>query len=371
MAATRYHEGQFPPQQLDWQRLVPLIGPASAAVARYEGVLHGIPNAQVLLSPLTSQEAVLSSKIEGTQATLGEVLEFEAGADTATGEKKDEIQEVLNYRRALRHAVTEMERLPLSRRVVQDAHRVLMQGVRGTNKAPGEFRQIPNWIGPPGCTADTARFVPPGADRIPELMSNWEKYLHAAPPDRLVQLAILHAEFEAIHPFLDGNGRIGRLLVPLFLVDQKLLSSPNFYVSAFLEARRDEYYQRLLAVSQDDDWTGWCAFFLRALTEQAQDNERKARAILELYRLKKDWFATLTHSQYAVRALDWFFGRPIFKTSDFVRSAQIPRGAANRMIRLARDHNLLHELRASSGRRPAILVFSDLLNIAEGKAVFG
>jgi Fic family protein len=370
MTVTRYHEGRFPAVQLDWERLIPLIGPANAAVARYEGVLQGIPNAQVLLSPLTSQEAVLSSKIEGTQATLGEVLEFEAAEDTAVGEKRDDIQEVLNYRKAMRHAVDALRTLPLSQRVVRDAHRVLMEGVRGENKTPGEYRRIPNWIGPPGCTVETARFVPPGADRVPDLMSAWEKHLHNQAPDRLVQLAILHAEFEAIHPFLDGNGRIGRLLVPLFLVDKGLLTSPDFYVSAYLEAHRDEYYDRLLAVSRDGDWTGWCAFFLTALTEQARDNESKARAILDLYQAKKDWIAEKTHSQYAVKALDWFFGRPVFRTSDFVAASEIPKPTANRIVRVARDEGLLREIRPGRGRRAAILVFPELLNIAEGRSVF-
>ena len=157
MAAVKYHKGKLPPATLDWMRLLPLIGPANAAVARYEGVLRGIPNAQVLLSPLTSQEAVLSSKIEGTQTTLGEVLEFEAAQETATGEKRNDIQEVLNYRRALRHAVQALEKLPLSGRLMRDTHRVLMEGVRGQNKTPGEYRRGPNWIGPPGWRSGPGR----------------------------------------------------------------------------------------------------------------------------------------------------------------------------------------------------------------------
>ncbi|MEE9464792.1 MAG: Fic/DOC family N-terminal domain-containing protein [Candidatus Neomarinimicrobiota bacterium] len=370
MVAVTYHEGGFPPRELDWPRLLPLVGPANAAVARYDGLLHGIPNAQVLLSPLTSQEAVLSSKIEGTQATLGEVLEFEAAADTASGEKRDDIHEVLNYRMAMNHAVAALKNLPLSQRVVRNTHQVLMQGVRGKNKTPGEYRRISNWIGPAGCMMEEARFVPPGADRMLDLMSNWEKYLHADAPDKLAQLGILHAEFEAIHPFLDGNGRIGRLLVPLFLVDKKLLSSPDFYVSAYLEAHREEYYERLLAVSRDGDWTGWVAFFLKALTEQARDNESKARAILDLYQSRKDWISKKTRSQYAVQALDWFFSRPIFTTSDFVKSAEIPKPTASRIVRVARDKGLLREVRPGRGRRAAILVFSELVNIAEGRSIF-
>ncbi len=369
---VRYHEGKFPPKNtdLDWTRLLPLIGPANAAVARYEGVLHGIPNAQVLLAPLTSQEAVLSSKIEGTQATLGEVLEFEAAEDTATGEKRNDIQEVLNYRKAMWHAIEAMKTLPLSQRVIRRTHEVLLDGVRGESKTPGEYRRTANWIGAVGCAMEEARFVPPGADRVADLMSAWEKYLHGDALDRLVQLAILHAEFESIHPFLDGNGRIGRLLVPLFLVDKGLLNSPDFYISAYLEARREEYCDRLLAVSRDGDWTGWCAFFLKALTAQANDNVAKARAILDLYEVRKDWIVEKTNSQYAVRALDWFFGRPVFKTSDFVNSVEIPKATAERIVRVAKEEGLFYELRKRAGRRPAILVFPELLNIAEGKMVF-
>ncbi len=370
MTSVHYHEGRFPPAMLDLSRLLPLIGPANAELARYDGILTAIPNAQVLLTPLTTQEAVLSSRIEGTQVMFGEVLEYEAGEETASEEKKVDIHEVLNYRNALRQAVAQMDSLPLSQRLIRDAHRVLMQGVRGRNKAPGEYRRIPNWIGPAGTTIDAARFVPISPERVPDAMSVWENYLHSDAPDKLIQLAILHAEFEAIHPFLDGNGRLGRLLVPLYLVDKKLLSGPNFYISAYFEAHRDEYYDRLLTVSRDDDWTGWCVFFLSAIIEQARSNHAKAKAILDLYQEKKLWITELTHSQYAVQALDWFFSMPIFRTPNFVLSSGIPKPTANRIVRIARDHGLLREFRKGSGRRPATLVFPGLLNIAEGREIF-
>ncbi|MCB1393735.1 Fic family protein [Nitrobacter sp.] len=370
--AVQYHQGRFPPENLDWPRLLPLIGPANAAVACYEGVLHGIPYPNVLLSPLTAQEAVLSSRIEGTQATLGEVLEFEAQGelfDESTPKKAD-IREVLNYRAALNEATRLLAELPLSQRLIRQTHGVLMQGVRGRNKDPGEYRRIANWIGPGGCSVDEARFVPCAADKLPQAMDAWEQYLHADAPDKLVQLAIVHAEFEAIHPFLDGNGRLGRLVVPLFLYANGLLSRPNFYLSDYLESRREEYYERLLAVSRDDDWSGWVAFFLKALIAQAEANQTKAQAIHTLYRDRKDWIAQVTRSQYGVRALDWMFARPIFKTSDFVETADIPRPTANRILRLVRDEGLLTELQSASGRRAAILAFAELLNIAEGRSVF-
>jgi Fic family protein len=372
VTAVLYHQGGFPPGALDWPRLLPLIGPASAAVARYEGVLHGVPNPDVLLSPLTSQEAVLSSRIEGTQATLGEVLEYEAegAADDESTPKKADIREVLNYRAALNRAAHLLEELPLSQRLVRRTHEVLMQGVRGRNKAPGDYRRVPNWIGREGCTIEAARFVPCAADKLPAAMDVWERYLHDDAPDLLVQLAIAHAEFEAIHPFLDGNGRLGRLLIPLFLKAKGLLTSPNFYLSEYLESHRGEYYERLLAVSRDGDWTGWCAFFLRAIIAQAETNQSKAQAILTLYNDRKDWIARATRSQYGVRALDWFFNRPIFRTSDFAATADIPKPTANRILRIARDERLLRELRPASGRRPAVLAFSELLNICEGRDAF-
>ena len=364
-----YHLGEFPPRDLDWTKLLPLIGPANAAVARYEGVLHGVPNPDVLLSPLTSQEAVLSSRIEGTQATLGEVLEFEAGGapDDESTPKRADIHEVLNYRRALAEAARLMEELPLSQRLVRQTHAVLMQGVRGRNKDPGEYRRVANWIGPDGCAIGAARFVPCPADRLPGCMDGWERFVHADFPDKLVQLAIVHAEFEAIHPFLDGNGRLGRLLIPLFLVAKGLLSRPNFYLSAYLEEHREDYYNRLLGVSREGDWTGWCVFFLEGIVAQARANEAKALAILALYQERKDWIARVTHSQYAVRALDWMFQFPIFKTSDFIGASDIPRPTAIRILKIARAGGLLSDLQPASGRRAAILAFDELLGIAEGR----
>lgn len=372
MPPVLYHVGGFPPATLEWERLIPFIGPASAAVARYEGLLEGIPNANVLLAPLTTQEAVLSSRIEGTQATMGEVLEYEAAGGVSSGgrEKAADIQEVLNYRAALRQATDDMTTLPLSKRVVNNAHRVLMNGVRGSGKAPGQYRRTPVWIGPEGAPIASARFVPINAADIENALSAWETYLHADQPDVFVQLAVLHAEFEAIHPFLDGNGRMGRLLVPLFLVEKKALSRPNFYISGFLEEHRDEYYARLLEVSRSNDWTGWCIFFLTAIRRQAETNEAKIRAILELYRTEKAWISVAVRSRHALPALEWIFGRPIFATTDFVSSSGIPVASANRIIRALRDAGRLKDLRPTSGNRPGVFCYPALLNIAEGADLF-
>jgi len=374
MTPVRYHVGRFPPEDLDLHRLVPLIGPAHAAVAGYEGMLLGLSNANVLMSPLVYQEAVFSNRIEGTQTTLTEILTFEAEGnlfDDSTPEKANS-WEVLNYRKALYAAVDQLKDIPLSQRLIRDTHEVLMQGVRGQHKAPGKYRRFLDdcWIGPPGSTIETARYIPCPADLLTGAMDALESYIHVVTPDPLVQLAILHAEFESIHPFLDGNGRMGRLLVPLFMFDKDLLSSPSFYISEYLESNQDEYYERLLAVSRDDDWTGWCAFFLTALTEQARAYQRKVRDIMTLYREHRDQIVEGAPSQYSARALDWTFGRPIFRTIDFVRNSGIPESTARRILNLFKERGLLKELLPGGGRRSSILVFPELLNIAEGRKVF-
>lgn len=372
MSAVKYHTGKFPPQKLDLERLLPLIGPASSAVARYDGVLSAIPNAAVLLSPLTTQEAVLSSKIEGTQATMGEVLEFEAedGRKNVPEEKRKDIHEVLNYRKAMRHAEEQLQTLPLCQRVIKDVHRILLDGVRGQGKSPGDYRRIPNWIGPMGCTMEGARFIPISAGDLNDAMGKWDRYINSEAPDRLLQLAILHAEFESLHPFLDGNGRLGRMCIPLFMHQVGLIQRPMFYISAYFDANRDEYYDRLLAVSREDDWTGWCVFFLNAVRTQAERNLEKASAVLELYSQLKQQIPEWTHSQYAIHTLDWIFEKPIFKSSAFVENAGIPEPTARRVMRVLREQQLIKPLVVSSGSRAAIYVFPALLSITEGYNAF-
>ncbi|MCE5228945.1 Fic family protein [bacterium] len=371
---VRYHLGKFPPKELDWTRLIPLIGPANAGLARYDGLLSAIPNAHILLSPLMTQEAVLSSKIEGTHVTIGEVLEVEAGSDseTITQPKRDDAEEVLNYRRAMRACVEEMEQRPFSQQVLRTAHHLLMQGVRGRDKAPGSYRTEQNWIGPKGCTIDEASFIPAALEHLQSGMDVWERYFGStSEPDALTQLAILHVEFEALHPFMDGNGRLGRMLIPLYLYQRRLLNSPDFYMSGYLEANREEYQERLRAVSRDDDWTGWCVFFLQGIREQAAENERKARAILSLYDRVKRQVADLTHSQHSFRTLDFIFQTPIFLAPLFTKYSGIPnRATASRILNILRQENVVVTLREGKGRRSGLYAFRELLNITEGREVF-
>lgn len=201
-------------------------------------------------------------------------------------------------------------------------------------------------------------------------MGRWERFIHADAPDKLVQLALLHAEFEALHPFLDGNGRLGRMFVPLFLFNVGLLRSPMFYISAYLEARRDEYYERLLAISRDGDWTGWCIFFLEAMKKQAEENLQKAGAILELYEVEKANFVEWTHSQHAIRALDFIFVHPIFSATAFADESNIPKSTAIRILKILRTKMIFSMLREAKGKQAAVYAYRPLLNISEGINVF-
>lgn len=370
MPPVHYHLGKFPPRVLDWERLIPLVGSANAGLARYDGLLTAIPNAQVLLAPLTTQEAVLSSKIEGTIVTMAEVLEVEAGvrSEALTEPKRQDVEEVLNYRSAMRACVASLEDRSLSQQMIRSAHAMLLRGVRGRDKMPGSYRTIQNWIGPAGCTIDGASFVPIGPEYVSIGMDNWERYLNSTTElDTLVQLAILHVEFEAIHPFLDGNGRLGRMLIPLFLYQRKMLSSPDFYISGYLEINGDEYRERLRNVSEHDDWTGWCEFFLKGIKEQAAENERRARAILDLYDRIKLRTVEITHSQHSIRAVDFLFRTPIFAGPFFTNFSGIPRPTAGRILARLRDEQIVQLIRKGRGRSPGIFAFRQLIDIAEGR----
>ncbi|HOE10095.1 MAG TPA: Fic/DOC family N-terminal domain-containing protein [bacterium] len=366
-----YEPESLPLDCIDWAAHVSLIGQANAALARYDGMVQSIVNPLVLLSPLTTQEAVLSSRIEGTQANMEEVLEYEAAPEKPVEPTKyDDIQEIINYRRAMGQSVESLKKRPLCLNLVKELHATLLESARGRNKAPGQFRKIQNYIAPPGRPMEEADFVPPSPEKLPAALDNWEKYLHLEEKDVLVQLAIAKAQFEIIHPFLDGNGRLGRMLIPLFLYAKGLLSEPTFYVSAYLEEHRDIYYERLRAISKEKDWNGWITFFLTAVNEQAKQNTQTVRAVMDLYERLKGVIVDLTHSQYALQTLDAIFSRPIFRSTQFQAQAGIPtRPTAGLVLRKLEEGGILKVFEKGSGRRPALIVFSDLINLVEGKAV--
>ena len=362
----------LPLHDLDWRQLLPLVGKANAALARYDGLLAGIPNPAVMLSPLTTQEAVLSSKIEGTQATVDEVLEQEAGL-LKEGEKFKDIQEISNYRTALFQAREYLRDYPIRLAFVRELHRTLMSSVRGQDKTPGEFRLDQNWIGKVGCAIEEASFVPPNPVQLPDHLRAWEVYLDSDDLDFLIQTAVVHAQFELLHPFKDGNGRIGRILIPLFLYQKKVLSQPMFYLSEYLENHREEYYVRLNGISADNDWNGWIAYFLRATATQAAQNSRRVAAIQALYEEMKLAIQHTTHSQFTVHLLDAIFLKPIFRTSDLAQRLTDEHGihdkTAPALLRQLRDAGILREIQPGAGRRSATMCFPRLINLAEGRDV--
>ena len=346
------------------------IGKANAAVSFYNGLLKHIPSPNALLSPITTQEAVLSSRIEGTQASLSDVLRFEAG-EAYSRERNDDIAEIINYRKALFRAEELFERIPaIHLNMIKELHAILMAGVRGDNKARGEFRTIQNYIGKYGASIEQATFVPPSPDQVLPALGEWEKYIHGDGAEALVQLAVLHAQFEIIHPFLDGNGRLGRILIPLFLYQKGLLSKPVFYLSQYFEAHRDEYYARLRGISRDGDWQGWVAFFLNATIEQAIANTEKAESILNLYKRTKERVMVLTHSSYAIVVLDTLFLRPIIDASAFKTIRGIKnKDTALRILKKMEAAGIVKTIKEGQGRAPAVFAFPELMNIAEGREV--
>ncbi len=359
-----YTPDELPLNNLDYQFLFSSVGDANAELARYDGLLQGIPNPGVLLSPLIKQEAVLSSKIEGTQATVDEVLEQEAGL-IKEGEKYKDIQEISNYSTALLNAINYLRDYPIRLGFICELHRVLLNSVRGQGKKPGEFRLDQNWIGKTGCSIEEATFVPPDPLRLRDHLETWERYLEYDDKDFLMQTAVVHAQFELIHPFKDGNGRIGRILIPLFMYQKKLLSQPMFYISEYLESNRDEYYESLNTISSQGNWNTWIAFFFKAVSVQAKQTSQRVRAIMKLYDEMKTRIHELTHSQYTLHTVDWLFSQPVFQNVKFINEAKVPRPTAQRIIKILKDNKILYELRPAQGRRSSILAFPQLITIVQ------
>lgn len=268
-----------------------------------------LPNPQLIIGPFVRREAVLSSRIEGTQASLSDLVLFEVAPEA--GAPPEDVLEVSNYVRALAFARDRLTELPLSLRLIRETHARLLDGVRGANRQPGEFRKVQNWIGAPGSRPADARFVPPPPDELSTCLDQLEKYLLAPatlPP--LIRLALIHYQFEAIHPFEDGNGRIGRLLLTLLLCAERIVPQPLLYLSAYFDQHRREYYDHLLAVSQQGAWEPWLGYFLHGVTEQAADGLARAERLLAL----REEFRTRCHANHCpattLRLVDELFRSP-------------------------------------------------------------
>jgi Fic family protein len=363
--AVNYHYGKFPPGNLDYGKFVQSLVRATDALARYDQMLKNMHNSEILLAPLRNQEAVISSRMEGTVSTMDEILKYEAdhdGESTATPSVRAEVIETILYQRALKSAQKAMEEgYPLSQSLIKGIHQRLLSFGRGASKSPGEFKNEQNYL------ADKFKknilFVPITPEKLQDGLDSLFHYLEHSTDPILVKTAVAHIEFEALHPFKDGNGRIGRMLITLMLWHSKTISAPHFYVSGFLEENKDQYIDQMRKVSENDDWNSWCDFFLNAIEQQAIRNLMVAENIRALYEEMKKVFSEILSSKWSVDALDFVFTNPIFRNSKFSSISGIPAASAARFTRLLLEKDLLTTIEEASGRRSALYSFESLMKL--------
>ncbi|HEX9812285.1 MAG TPA: Fic family protein [Burkholderiales bacterium] len=325
--------------------LVLALSRADSALSELAGLGRLLPNPRLLIAPYLRREAVLSSRIEGTRASLSDILMDEAQADIPHGDDAD-VREVRNYVTALEYGIKRLGSLPPSLRLVRELHAKLMKGVRGNAATAGEFRRSQNWIGPSGSTPVTANYVPPPPAEMQKALARWELFLHEREkyPD-LVQCALMHEHFEAIHPFMDGNGRVGRLLITLFLVERERLTQPLLYLSVYIEAHRDEYYRLLQRVRTHCDWSAWLRFFLTGIAETAGDSMKRAAALIDM-REKYRW--RLRNRANAQALLDALFINPYITVAKAQKVLSVSNPTARQAVGVLQKEGLLKEV---SGRK--------------------
>ncbi|MFV1995827.1 MAG: Fic family protein [Verrucomicrobiales bacterium] len=366
----RQPEGYFafvppglPPElPIDWD-LAALLSEADRAVAELSGAGRLLPNPHLLIRPYLRREAVLSSLIEDTYAEVDELLLLEAAPDEEP--PRPSIREVSNHVRALETGLARLAELPISTRLIQEVHAILLASVRGgeSTKTPSEFRRSQNWIGQPGSTVQTATFVPPPPHALDATLSAWENYLHADSTEPgLVKIALLHYQFEAIHPFLDGNGRIGRLLITLFLCARGILSEPLLYLSSFFERYRDEYYRHLFAVSTSGEWQPWITFFLTGVRDTAREALADTRALVDLYNRYR---AIMDNSKRvpsaAAGVLDTLFAAPMLSISNHSKRFGEPYHNVSKGVEFWQKHGLVTEI--TNQRRNRIFAAPEVIEL--------
>ena len=367
--AVSYHHGKFPPSELDYSKLIQPLSSAAAALARYDQMLKNMHNSEILLAPLRRQEAVISSRMEGTITTLDEVLRYEADQSDEDGSPdpryRKEAIEVFLYHRAMKTAQKMIEDgTPISDFLIRSAHRVLLGFGRGADKSPGEYKTEQNYL--VDKTHRKVLFVPISPVQLAEGLERFHAFADESHLEILIKTALAHVEFEALHPFKDGNGRIGRMLISLMLWTHGTISAPHFYISGYLEESKDEYIYRMREVSRTGAWTEWCEFFLRALEQQAYRNLETSEKIHNLYDEMREKFRLLLASQWHNVALDFIFGQPIFRNNRFTHQSGIPRPTAARFTRTLAEKGLLLTIEPAAGRRPALYAFEPLLRLVRG-----
>lgn len=332
-----------PPIGMDAE-LTRLLSDADRALGRLDGVASILPNPDLFVAMYVRHEAVLSSQIEGTQSTLEDVLVYEA--DTKGETRTKDVAEVVNYVGAMNLGLARLPSLPLSLRLLREIHGRLLTDVRGGERQPGEFRRSQNWIGSSGCTLSKADFVPPPPHEMQAALDNLEKFLH----DReslpvLIHCGLTHAQFETIHPFLDGNGRVGRLLITLLLCERKILERPLLYLSYYLKAHRAKYYDRLTAIRNDGDWEGWLKFFLRGVYEVSLSATDTAREILSLREQHRQLFTEkIASTGNALKLLDFMYENPVFSVNRAKEHLGCSYGTASSIVQELQNLDIVHEI---------------------------
>jgi Fic family protein len=343
------------PPVLNWnESLVNSLSEADRAVGKLAGLSRDLPNPHLLIIPFMHSEAVFSSRIEGTQATISDVYKYETGQLSLFKDDKDisDVKEVHNYVLALDYGLKRLKELPLSLRLLRELHKILLEGVRGGESRPGEFRQVQNWIGPEGCSLEEALYVPPSVDEMNEALASLEKYLNRKdnlPP--LIRVGLVHYQFEAIHPFIDGNGRIGRLLIILLLCAWDILPQPLLYLSPYLESNRQAYYDLLLEVSERGAWEEWLNFFLTAVKIQADDAILRINKMMEL---KEDYRAKVQSKRVSsglFKAVDFLFEKPVFSANQLAKELGTNFARAQRYISSLKQAGIIREITGMSRNR--------------------
>lgn len=372
--AVRYHYDKFPPNSLNFEYFINSLVKATDAIARYDQMLKNMHNSEIFLAPLRTQEAVISSRMEGTVSTIDEILKYEADKYEADKYEADydneigslnvrsEVIETILYRSALKQAQKALENgYPLSQSLVKTIHQKLLSFGRGASKSPGQFKNEQNYVVDKIIT--NVLFVPISPNQLQDGLDKLFSYIEKSEHPALVKTALTHIEFEALHPFKDGNGRIGRMLITLMLWSSGTISEPHFYISRYLEDNKNLYIDAMRNVSQNNEWEEWCQFFLKAVEEQAITNLAIAENIKNLYEDMKITFSDLLASKWSINTLDFVFTNPIFRNNKFTTYSGIPPASAARFTRILLENNLLTTLEDASGRRAALYSFEPLLKL--------
>jgi len=351
---------QLPPE-ITWStKLTKALSDADRLIGKLAGEGKRLPNPHLLMRPFLRREAVLSSRIEGTQSTLGELLAKEAGANVERS--PDDLREVGNYVTAIEYGIKRLKTLPLSLRLVRELHEKLMKGVRGGTATPGEFRRSQNWIGIPGSTISNATYIPPPPNELMSCLGDWEKFLHDKSISPLVQVAMIHYQFEAIHPFLDGNGRVGRLLITLLLIERDILPTPLLYLSAFFEATRRDYYDLLLDVGLKGNWEKWLEYFFNGVARQSEDALSRAERINKKLDTWKDQITAKT----LLKVIDMIVANPFVTVKGVAAKLKVAFTTAQRAVDKLEDLGILKQV--DKAKRDRVYCAKDIFDILEEPA---